>query len=155
MLSLPVPGRPAVRLLAVLVAGLALVAACTTTEPSPAEPGTRSALLDGRTWQLLGAGPDGMRGRLDFGGADGMLFDLEGDVSPSAVAFVMDGVSVPLAIAWFAADGSFVGRTAMTPCPAEPCQRYVAPAPFRWAIEARAGAFDDLPADARLELSPP
>ena len=50
-----------------------------------------------------------MRRRTDFGGADGMLFDLGRVVGASAVGFVMDGVTIPLAIAWFDGDGLLVG----------------------------------------------
>ncbi len=108
----------------------------------------------GRPWTVLIAGEDGMRGRDDFAAADGMLFDMQRETEPSAVAFVMDGVRLPLAIAWFGADGRLVGTAEMVPCPAEPCPRYLAPAPFRWAIEAPAGAFDRLPAGAELVVMP-
>jgi uncharacterized membrane protein (UPF0127 family) len=121
--------------------------------PSSA-PVVREATIDGAGWRLLVAGPDGMRGRQDFGGADGMLFDLGEATDPSVIGFVMDGVPIPLGIAWFAADGSLVGRAEMVPCPAEPCERYAAPAPFRWAVEAPSGAFDALAPGARLEIEP-
>jgi uncharacterized membrane protein (UPF0127 family) len=114
----------------------------------------RDATIDGAPWRLLVATTDGMRGRQDLGGADGMLFDLGGAMDPSAVPFVMDRVPIPLAIAWFAADGSLVGRAEMVPCPAEPCHRYEAPADFRWAVEAPQGAFDALAPGARLEIQP-
>lgn len=90
----------------------------------------------------------------DFEDADGMLFDLDRDVDPGAVTFVMDGVAIPLDIAWFAADGRQVGTATMLPCPAAPCPSYRALGRWRWAIEGPLGAFRDLPAGARLEISP-
>ena len=106
--------------------------------------------LGGERWEVLLAGPDGMRGRPDFDGADGMLFDLEEEVPPDAVVFVMDGVAFPLDIAWFGGDGDLVGTASMAMCPAEPCPRHAAPDRFRWAMEAPVGAFDDIAGDARL-----
>ena len=110
--------------------------------------------VDGRPWEVLLATDDGMRGLDGFGGADGMLFDADDDVDPQSIFFVMDGVAFPLDIAWFRADGGLVGTATMPMCPANPCPRHAAPAPFRWAIEAPVGAFDALTADARLEVGP-
>lgn len=121
-----------------------------TTAPTDRIAAARDVAIDGVTWRVLVAGDEGMRGRTDLGDAAGMLFDLGGEVQPSAVAFVMDGVSIPLDIAWFAADGQLLGIARMTPCAAEPCPRYVAPAPFRWTIEAPVGAFAGTAPDARL-----
>ncbi len=133
---------------------VALLAAACAAPGAPGTPGaTTSALIGGATWPLLPAGPDGMRGRLDFDGADGMLFDLGQDTDPSAVQVVMDGVAIDLDIAWFAADGALVGTMTMPACPAEPCPRFAAPGPFRWAVEAPLGAFRDLDAGARLEMA--
>ena len=142
----------AVTLAAILLGCGSLFGARTQVPSSPLV--VRDATIDGAPWRLLVAGQDGMRGRQDFGGADGMLFDLGGAIEPGAVPFVMDGVSIPLAIAWFAADGSLVGRAEMVPCPAEPCHRYEAPSAFRWAVEAPRGAFDALDRGARLEIQP-
>jgi uncharacterized membrane protein (UPF0127 family) len=141
--------------LAVAVLGCAAPA----TEPRSAPTGGASAAtevvtLDGRAWTVLVADRDGMRGRADFAGADGMLFDRGREVDPASVYFVMDGVAFPLAIAWFDGAGRWVGTTTMATCPAEPCPRYAAPGPFRWAIEAPVGAFDDLGPDARLVVPP-
>jgi uncharacterized membrane protein (UPF0127 family) len=122
--------------------------------PTSSAPMVREATINGAPWRLLVAGADGMRGRQDFGGADGMLFDLGEATDPSAVAFVMDGVSIPLAIAWFAPDGSLVGQADMVPCTAQPCARYEAPAAFRWAVEAPRGAFDALAPGASLQVQP-
>lgn len=153
--------RVRVVVLGAVVAGLG---ACAALEPGSVTPSTGSAarsdpvvrdvVMDGTPWRVLVAGAEGMRGRSDFAGADGMLFDLGRDVGPGAVAFVMDGVPIALDIAWFAGDGSLVGRARMEPCAAEPCPRSVAPAPFRYAIEALPGAFDELAPDAILRIAP-
>lgn len=139
------------------VAGLWLalaVLACSGPAGAPVTPLVRVVTIDGSSWRVLTASEDGMRGQADFGDADGMLFDMRSEVAPGAVAFVMDGVAIPLDIAWFSADGRHVGTVPMAPCAAEPCQRYVAPGPFRWAIEAPPGAFDGLKVGARLAIVP-
>lgn len=108
--------------------------------------------LGGRPWDLLLADRDGMRGMTGFQGADGMLFDFDQDIDPTAVVFVMDGVAFPLDIAWFTDSGALVGTASMAVCPADPCPTYSAPGRYRWAIEAPVGAFDALPRDATLVL---
>lgn len=161
MFDLPEPGSrlplvvPRITAMATLVL-LTLIAplACSAPSDPQALSAIQSVTVDGQPWRVLVAGDDGMRGRDGFGEADGMLFDMEDDVPPSSVAFVMDGVTIPLGIAWFASDGTLVGQSRMEPCPAEPCERHVAPAPFRWAIEGPPGAFAELRPDARLDVTP-
>lgn len=133
-----------------LVAAVLLAAGCQPTEPTAAA--TTTVILDGERLELLNGGDEGMRGRDDFDGADGMLFDSGAEVDDGSVAWVMDGVAFPLDIAWFDGDGRSVGRTTMATCFDRVCPLYRAPAPYRWAIEAPIGAFDDLPAAARLEV---
>ena len=137
------------RLVAAAVLAATLVIAC---DAAPTD--RREVVLDGEVWEVLPATPDGMRGRDDFGGADGMLFDLGGATDPSAVVFVMDGVRFPLDIGWFAEDGAILGWTTMPVCDAAPGPRHQAPRPFRWALEAPVGAFDDMAPGARLEVEP-
>lgn len=129
---------------------MALVTACQGVASDP----RREVVVDGTAWQVLTATPDGMRGRDDFGGADGMLFDLGATTDPGAVVFVMDGVTFPIDVGWFEEDGDFLGWAEMQPCNAAPCPQHQAPAPFRWAIEAPPGTFDDLMPGARLEVAP-
>ncbi len=131
---------------------LAVLAGCV---PGPATTeARRSVRVGGAAWTVLVAGADGMRHRDDFDGADGMLFDLGGNVDPGSVVFVMDGVRLPLDIAWFDEAGALVGTASMALCPEEPCPTYAAPGPYRWAIEAPPGAFDDLDPAGRLEIGP-
>ena len=143
---------PVVRSVGWALAALGLAAALTACTGDP--PRTMHLRLDGRPIEVLVAGPDGMRDRDDFGGADAMLFDLGGTIEPSEVVWVMDRVRIPLDIAWFDRAGHLIGTGRMEPCAAEPCPTHAAPGPYRWALEAPVGAFDDLPEDARLELPP-
>jgi uncharacterized membrane protein (UPF0127 family) len=138
-------------LLVALVALSALLGGCAGAAPDLEQ---RDVQFDGRTWTVLVATPDGMRGRDGFGDADGMLFDLGQTTDPTAVVFVMDGVAFPIDIGWFAEDGTFLGWAEMEPCQATPCPRYQAHAPFRWALEAPRDAFDDVGPYARLEVGP-
>jgi uncharacterized membrane protein (UPF0127 family) len=117
-------------------------------------PSVRSVTLAGERWEVLEGNSDGMRGRADFGGADAMLFAYDEEVDHRAARWVMDDVAFPLDIAWFAGDGRLIGMTTMPLCPSRPCPLYAAPADYRWALEAPVGAFNDLPAGARLEVSP-
>ena len=117
-----------------------------------ATPVLREVRIGDAPWQLIEAPPDGMRGQMGFGPADGMLFDLGAETDPSAVVFVMDNVAIPLDIAWFAADGRLLGIARMPRCGDGACPRFRAPSPFRWAVEALPGSFDQLDEGARLEI---
>lgn len=144
--------RLAAPVLAVAIATVVLGCAAQVTPP-PTPTDRRTVRLDGGAWTVLIAPPDGMRGREGFDGADGMLFDLGREVDPRAVVFVMDGVAFPLDIAWFAADGRLVGSATMPTCPQAPCPHHAPEVPYRWAIEAPSGAFDELAPGARLDPS--
>ncbi len=104
---------------------------------------TIDATVSGSSWTVaLADSPalrsQGLMGVSDLGGLDGMLFVFE-DVTQ--VAFTMRDTLIPLDIAFFAADGTLVDLFPMTPCLEEPCPTYAAAAPFRYALEAPAGAF--------------
>ena len=117
-----------------------------------ATPVLREVRIGDAPWQVMEATPDGMRGQVGFGPADGMLFDLGAETDPGAVVFVMDNVAIPLDIAWFDTDGRLLGVARMPRCGDAACPRFRAPGPFRWAVEARPGAFDGLDEGARLEI---
>ena len=64
---------------------------------------------------------------------------------------------MPLSIAFYAADGSFVSSTDMEPCltgPADACARYAADGPYVNAIEVPKGGLEALlmTAGSQLEL---
>lgn len=130
------------------VSGLVLAAALAVAGCSPLP--TRTVSLGGERWTVYEGGGNGMRGLSGFGDADGMLFDQGRDVDPSGAAFVMDGVGFPIDIAWFDGSGRLVDATSMVPCETAPCPLYHADGPYRWAVEAPAGAFDDLEPTDRL-----
>jgi uncharacterized membrane protein (UPF0127 family) len=77
----------------------------------------------------------GLRDADDLGPYAGMLFVEDGD---SRGAFTMAGVDRPLAIAWFAADGSRLDAARMAACPdrseAE-CPLYRSGRAYRFALE--------------------
>ena len=80
--------------------------------------------VDGR----VGRGPGrGLMGVTDLGGADGMLFVFGAE---GLTRFYMWRTPMPLDIAFFAADGTFVGSAAMEPCP-NPSANCVRSAPSR------------------------
>ncbi len=79
----------------------------------------------------------GLMNVTDLGSLDGMLF-----VFPAAVTaeFWMKDTLIPLDIAFFDESGGFVDKLTMVPCEADPCPTYPAAAPYRYALEAPAGA---------------
>ncbi len=80
----------------------------------------------------------------DLGPADGMLFRWD---EPATSGFHMREVPIPLSIAWYGPDGSFVSTVEMAPCTQEPlsdCPVYVAADSYTEAIEVPAGALAEL-----------
>jgi len=75
----------------------------------------------------------------DLGGKSGMLFNFEKDTNS---AFYMFQTVMPLSIAFFASDGSFVSSTDMVPCTSsngDDCELYSATGTYRDAIEVPQG----------------
>jgi uncharacterized membrane protein (UPF0127 family) len=103
------------------------------------------AAVDGRCVRLVVADTpqrrsDGLRDVDDLGPYAGMLFAQRGD---SDGGFTMAGLTRPLDIAWFAADGARVGATRMPPCPDKTeaqCPVYRSDRSYRFAVEVPAGA---------------
>ena len=79
-------------------------------------------------------------GVTDLGGADGMVFRWD---EPTAGNFWMRDTPMPLSIAFFAADGSFVSAADMEPClhrrPTPSAPATPPPAPYQYAVEVAAG----------------
>jgi uncharacterized membrane protein (UPF0127 family) len=126
--------------------GLGLVAcAPSTTLPSPqsAWP-VRTIEVDGERLTVVAAMDPavGLRGTTALGELDGMLFAYPGEVEPALHRFTMDGVRIPLDVAFFDAEGRLIAILAMPVCDAGPCPAYESPRPFRWALETPAGALD-------------
>jgi uncharacterized membrane protein (UPF0127 family) len=73
----------------------------------------------------------------DLEGYPGMVFRYTAD---STGAYYMRNTPMPLSIAWFAADGSFVSSADMAPCDDRTdCPTYGAAAPYRYALEVPQG----------------
>ncbi len=85
----------------------------------------------------------------DLGDLDGMLFVLDAERPGS---FWMKDTVIPLDIAWFDDAGLFVGAATMVPCTEDPCPSYSPGAPFRYAVEAPAGALSFVDAATGLVL---
>lgn len=78
-----------------------------------------------------------------LGGASAMVFAFPADTT---AGFWMKDTLLPLSIAWFAVDGSFVSAADMDPCPAgvEPCPSTSPGARYRYAIEVAQGGLQSL-----------
>jgi uncharacterized membrane protein (UPF0127 family) len=77
----------------------------------------------------------------DLAGRDGMAFVYD---APHTTSFTMRNTVMPLSIAFFAADGSFLDAFDMEPCTEEPCPSYPTPDGFVVAVEAPRGALPAL-----------
>lgn len=87
----------------------------------------------------------------DLDDLDGMVFVYGSDTT---TPFHMENTFIPLDIAFFTADGVFVSKTTMEPCPSDDCPDYEAEDRYRYAIEVPAGQFGWLDASSRLDVSP-
>jgi uncharacterized protein len=86
----------------------------------------------------------GLMGVTELGDAEGMLFVFD---TGAIHRFFMWRTPMPLDIAFFAADGNYVGEATMEPCLAASsaeCVRYAPDEPFVTALEVPAGALDGL-----------
>ena len=84
----------------------------------------------------------GLMGRRDLGGFDGMLFVFQADTTEN---FYMRNTPLPLSIAWFDANGRFLGATDMTPClDRADCPTYASPRAYRQALEVSRGGLGAL-----------
>ena len=93
------------------------------------------------TWELRSRG---MMGVTDMGAADAMAFVYD---DPTTGRFWMKDTPMPLSIAFFGADGSYLDAFDMEPCVAEDsddCRRYDTPAGFTVAVEAPRGGLPAL-----------
>lgn len=78
----------------------------------------------------------------DLGGYDGMLFEFDAETSGG---FWMRNSPLPLSIAFFDVDGTFVSATDMAPCSdSASCPSYASEGPYASALEVPAGRLDEL-----------
>jgi hypothetical protein len=81
----------------------------------------------------------GLRDRTDLAPYDGMLFVFPG---PSEAGFTMSGVTAPLDIGFYEADGRVRSHRRMAPCPDKvesQCPVYRADGPYQYAVETLEG----------------
>jgi uncharacterized protein len=84
----------------------------------------------------------GLMERRDLGGHDGMLFAFDDDQPRS---FWMRNTPMPLSIAFYTADGSFVSSADMSPCgDRDDCPLTPSAGPARYAVEVPRGELDAL-----------
>lgn len=76
----------------------------------------------------------------DLGPADAMVFRYP---DPHTGTFWMENTPLPLSIAFFAPDGSFLDSFDMEPCPDSSCPRYGTPRDFLVAVEVPQGELAD------------
>jgi len=83
----------------------------------------------------------GLMGVTDLVDVDGMLFVFvtETVIEPVLRSFWMRDTLIPLDIWFFDYDGKLVDMLTMTPCTAEPCERYTPSAPYNYAVETEVG----------------
>ncbi len=129
------------------------VAACTAS-PVPTLAGLLSTSVSIDDRQMVVAVADtpearsrGLMGLTDLGGVDGMLFLFEADTESG---FWMKDTLIPLDIAFFADDGTFVDMLTMEPCTTGDCPTYHAGGPYRYAVEAPADELQFVGADSVL-----
>jgi uncharacterized membrane protein (UPF0127 family) len=127
---------------------LVLPVACSDTAP-PAPIARAEVVLEGASGQArlfveIADTPaeraEGLMGRTSLAADAGMAFLW---AEPVTSTFWMKDTKIPLAIAFWAGDGTIVSIREMTPCTADPCATYGADAPFVGAVEANAGYFSE------------
>ena len=100
---------------------------------TPMTPAEQCALLASTDVQRA----QGLMRVTDLKGYPGMIFRYTAD---STGGFHMQNTPMPLSIAWFAADGTFVSATDMEPCgDRTDCPIYSATGPYRYALEVPRG----------------
>ena len=138
-----------------LMALAALVAGCGSDEAAGLEGFETSTITVGNREIVVAVAdtPDkrsqGLMGVTDLGGLDGMLFVFQVD---SDAGFWMKNTLIPLDIAFFAVEGTFVDSLTMAPCTEDPCPTYRPSGSYRFALEAPAGDLAFVTSTARLEL---
>jgi uncharacterized membrane protein (UPF0127 family) len=114
-----------------------------------------TVVVDGRDLDVAvvstaGDRSQGLRGVVDLGALDGMLFTWGGETVSSR--FTMADTVIPLDIAFFDADGEFVDGFTMVPCDVAPCRSYAAAAPYAYALESPAGSLTGIGPDSVLDF---
>jgi len=149
------PAPPTTAMAATTIASPASFAAATTTLAANAvvpqgfeQAAATATKADGTVCQLClwlaGSGDQralGLMYATDLGGPDGMVFHYD---APTTSAFWMKNTVMPLSIAFYGADGTFLDAFDMAPCAADPCPSYPTPSNFTDAIEVPQGMLEQL-----------
>ena len=91
----------------------------------------------------------GLMGVTSLGGLDGMAFRYD---APHSTSFTMRNTMMPLSIAFFGPDRSYLGAFDMEPCLVEACPSYPTPTGFVVALEVPRGGLAELGLDAGSTL---
>ena len=85
----------------------------------------------------------GLMGQTSLHGFAGMLFEFP---SPTETLFYMKNTVIPLTVAWFGSDGSFLVSVDMQPCPSSEtiCPTYGPGVPYQSALEVPEGRLGSL-----------
>lgn len=130
------------RLLASVLACIALAACTSSTAPKPDRIATLLSRDDRRIDVRVEIAADrasrekGLMGRTSLADGDGMLFVFEGE---QPLGFWMKNTLIPLDIIYFDGRGEFVSSATMAPCQADPCATYPSAAPASFALEVPSG----------------
>jgi uncharacterized membrane protein (UPF0127 family) len=148
----------------VVAGGALVVLGRPSGTPEPSIPAALAALerrdirVGGQTLDVVIAADQarGLMGIEDLGSVDGMLFVYLREVDPADHRFWMQGVLIPLDLAFFDGAGALISQVTMLVCPAadqaaRTCPLRTAESAFRWALETEAGSFRFEPG-ARLEI---
>lgn len=91
----------------------------------------------------------GLIGRASLAPGAGMAFVWDEDTD---AAFHMQGVLIPLQIAFVSSDGTVARILDMVPCASGPCPAYSPGSRYRWALEVNAGSLAGIREGARAQL---
>jgi uncharacterized membrane protein (UPF0127 family) len=98
----------------------------------------------------------GLMGQRDLRGYDGMVFRYD---EPTEGSFWMKDTLIPLAVAFFDAEGRFVSKQGMDPCPAgtpdDQCPSYPSNGAFLHALEVPRGGLGRLGIDVGSKIAFP
>jgi uncharacterized membrane protein (UPF0127 family) len=86
----------------------------------------------------------GLMGQQDLRGYEAMVFEYTEDTDTQ---FYMFGTTIPLTVAWFDHDGSFLSSADMDPCSAadpNACPDYAPPKKYKYALEVARGELGHL-----------
>lgn len=106
----------------------------------------RTVRIGGERWRVIVAQDEtgwtrGLQGVTSLGGVDGLLFVFPEEVR---APFWMRGASMPLDVAFFDREGTWLAGYAMATCQADadPCPTYRPDSPYQYALETTPGRFD-------------